>query len=185
LSISARRRFLEHARAWWDVHRHRMAPDVQSRINAAIASGLLTVMAAKLCVIEAGEADALIRYRRRGANHIEAMQVDKIVDCRGIGATPLKVINPALRSLLAHGLARLDPLGIGIDVTSDCAVINRLGIASERLFAVGPLTRATFWEIVAVPDIRNQCLALATRLSRVGLAISPRSASNGKPSAPM
>jgi uncharacterized NAD(P)/FAD-binding protein YdhS len=178
--ISARRRFLEHARAWWDVHRHRMAPEVESRINAAIASGLLTVMAAKLCVIESAEAGALIRYRRRGANHIETMQVDKIVDCRGIGATPLKVINPALCSLLEHGLARLDPLGIGIDVTSGCAVIDQLGIASERLFAVGPLTRAAFWEIVAIPDIRNQCLALATRLSQIGDAISLRSASHHK-----
>jgi len=68
LSISARHRFLEHARAWWDVHRHRMAPEVENRINAAIASGLLTIMAAKLCVIELGDAGALIRYRRRGAN---------------------------------------------------------------------------------------------------------------------
>lgn len=93
----------------------------------------------------------MIRYRQRGANHIEIMQFDKIVDCRGIGATPLKVVNRALCSLLEHGLARLDPLGIGIDVTSDFAVIDQLGIASERLFAVGPLTRATFWEIIAVP----------------------------------
>ena len=185
LSISARRRFLEHARAWWDVHRHRMAPEVERRINAAIASGVLTVMAGKLCAIESGEAGALIRYRRRGENHIETMQVDKIVDCRGIGATPLKLVNPALCSLIEHGLARLDPLGIGIDVTLDCAIIDQLGIASERLFAVGPLTRAAFWEIVAVPDIRNQCLALATRLSRVGEAISLRSASNGKPRSPM
>jgi uncharacterized NAD(P)/FAD-binding protein YdhS len=184
LSISARRRFLEHARASWDVHRHRMAPEVESRINAAIASGRLTVIAAKLCAIESGEAGALIRYRRRGANQIETMRFDKIVDCRGIGATPLKVVNPALCSLLEHGLARLDPLGIGLDVTSDCAIIDQLGIASERLFAVGPLTRATFWEIVAVPDIRNQCLALATRLSQVGDAISLRSGSNGKPSSP-
>jgi uncharacterized NAD(P)/FAD-binding protein YdhS len=176
LSISARRRFLEHARAWWDVHRHRMAPEVESRISTAIASGLLTVMAAKLYGIESGEAGALIRYRRRGVNHIETMQFDKIVDCRGIGATPLKVVNPALCSLLEHGLARLDPLGIGIDVTSDCAIIDQLGIASERLFAVGPLTRAAFWEIVAVPDIRNQCLALATQLSRVGDVSSLRSA---------
>ncbi|HXW30614.1 MAG TPA: hypothetical protein VEK55_14725 [Xanthobacteraceae bacterium] len=51
------------------------------------------------------------------------MQVDKIVDCRGIGATPLKFIYPALSSLLEHGLAQLDPLRIGIDVTSDCAII--------------------------------------------------------------
>lgn len=64
------------------------------------------------------------------------------------------------------GLARLDPLGIGIDVTSDWAVIDQLGTASERLFALGPLTRAAFWEIVAIPDIRDQCPALATRLSR-------------------
>jgi uncharacterized NAD(P)/FAD-binding protein YdhS len=113
------------------------------------------------------------------------MQFDRIVDCRGIGATPLKVVNPALCSLLEHDLARLDPLGIGIDVTSDCAIIDQLGIASERLFALGPLTRATFREIVAVPDVRNQCLALATRLSRLGDPISLRSASNGKPSSPM
>jgi uncharacterized NAD(P)/FAD-binding protein YdhS len=107
-------------------------------------------------------------------------RLDAIVDCRGIGAMPLKVINPALCSLAEHGLARLDPLGIGIDVTSDCAVIDQLGTASERLFAVGPLTRAAFWEIVAIPDIRNQCPALATRLSRVGDAISLRSASHHK-----
>lgn len=166
LSISARRSFLRHARAWWDVHRHRMAPEVESRINAASASGRLTVIAAKLGTIDSSDAGALVRYRRRGASTVETMQVDKIVDCRGIGATPLKIVNPALCSLLERGLARLDPLHIGIDVTSDCAIIDRSGAPSERLFAVGPLTRSAFWEIVAVPDIRNQCKALADRLAR-------------------
>jgi uncharacterized NAD(P)/FAD-binding protein YdhS len=33
------------------------------------------------------------------------------------------------------------------------------------LFAAGPLTRAAFWEIVAIPDIRNQCAELAARLA--------------------
>ncbi|MBA1993605.1 hypothetical protein HLX74_23725, partial [Escherichia coli] len=28
-----------------------------------------------------------------------------------------------------------------------------------------PLTRAAFWEIIAIPDIRNQCAALAARLA--------------------
>jgi uncharacterized NAD(P)/FAD-binding protein YdhS len=61
---------------------------------------------------------------------METMQVDKIVDCRGIGATPLKVVNPALCSLFERGLARLDALGIGIDLASDRAIIDQLGIAS-------------------------------------------------------
>jgi uncharacterized NAD(P)/FAD-binding protein YdhS len=164
LSISSRRRFLEHARAWWDVHRHRMAPEVEERINAAIASGHLTVLAAKLCAIESDGAAALVHYRRRGAQAAETMEADKVVDCRAIGATPVKVTNPAVSSLLERGLARLDPLHIGLDVTPDCALIDRFGATSERLFAVGPLTRAAFWEIVAVPDIRNQCTVLASRL---------------------
>jgi uncharacterized NAD(P)/FAD-binding protein YdhS len=36
--------------------------------------------------------------------------------------------------------------------------------------AVGPLTRAAFWEIIAIPDIRNQCAELAAKLARVNEA---------------
>jgi uncharacterized NAD(P)/FAD-binding protein YdhS len=69
-----------------------------------------------------------------------------------------------IQRLFDRGLARTDALHIGIDIAKDCAVIDRNGIASRRLFAVGPLTRAAFWEIVAIPDIRNQCAELAERL---------------------
>ena len=165
LSVRQRRSFLEHARSWWEVYRHRMAPEVENRIDGAIASGRLTLLAAKLMAIEPGVASAVVRYRRRGQSAIETIETDKIVDCRHIGRVPLKVTNPAVRSLFDAGLARLDPLSIGIDVTPECAVIDRFGVPSERLFAVGPLTRAGFWEIVAVPDIRVQCAALANHLA--------------------
>jgi uncharacterized NAD(P)/FAD-binding protein YdhS len=92
------------------------------------------------------------------------MEADRIVDCRQISGVPLRVTNPAVGSLLDAGLARLDPLGIGMDITPECAVVDRSGAPSERLFAIGPVTRAAFWEIVAAPDIRNQCAALANRL---------------------
>jgi uncharacterized NAD(P)/FAD-binding protein YdhS len=166
LPMPARRSFLEHARAWWEVHRHRMAPEVERRIDAALESGRLQVMAAKLCGIEQGTEDFLIRYRRRGATTVETMHVDKIVECRQIGPAPLKVVNPALRSLIEGGLARLDPLQLGIDVTPESAVISRSGATSERIFAVGPVTRPAFWEIIAIPDICEQCVALANRLCR-------------------
>jgi len=167
LAVSARRSFLEHARTWWDVCRHRMAPEVELRINAAIASGHLTVIAGKVCAIEPSTADALVHYRRRGRSTVERIHVDRIVDCRGIPAMPYKVTNKAVCSLIDAGLARLDALHIGIDVAPDCAILDQSGVPSTRLFAVGPLTRATFWEIVAVPDIRNQCARLANRLSRI------------------
>jgi uncharacterized NAD(P)/FAD-binding protein YdhS len=55
---------------------------------------------------------------------------------------------------------------MGIEVAPDCAIVDRRGLPSRRLFAVGPLTRAAFWEIIAIPDIRNQCVQLAERMVR-------------------
>jgi uncharacterized NAD(P)/FAD-binding protein YdhS len=167
LPPASKRRFLEHARAWWDVHRHRMAPEVEARITDALCAGRLTVMAAKLAGIEPNDAGARVRYRRRGQSEILSMQVGAVIDCTGIVKDPLASANPAVRSLFDRRLARVDPLHIGIETSASGAIINHDGIPSRRLFAVGPLTRAAFWEIIAIPDIRNQCAELAAKLADV------------------
>jgi uncharacterized NAD(P)/FAD-binding protein YdhS len=167
LPPASKRRFLEHARAWWDVHRHRMAPEVEARITHALYDGRLRVMAAKVAAIEPNEAGARVRYRRRGQSDIRSMQVGAIVDCTGIVKDLIASANPAVRSLLDRGLARVDPLHIGIEIDPNCAIVGRDGVPSRRLFAVGPLTRSAFWEIIAIPDIRNQCAELAAKLARV------------------
>jgi uncharacterized NAD(P)/FAD-binding protein YdhS len=164
LPLPSKRRFLEHARAWWDVHRHRMAPQVERRIAEAISTGRLTVIAAKLAGIEEKAVGAWVRYRRRGQSRIESVNVARIVDCTGVIKNPMQTTNRLLLSLFDQGLARVDPLGIGIEVSPHCAIVDRHGRPSRRLFAVGPLTRAAFWEIIAVPDIRNQSAELAARL---------------------
>jgi len=130
LPPASKRRFLEHARAWWDVHRHRMAPEVDRRIGSAMAAGALTIIAGKICAVEPNGQGALVRYRRRGESTEQIMQVAKIVECTGIVKNPLHTSNPALRSLLDQGLARIDPLRIGIDVTAGCALVNRFPLHS-------------------------------------------------------
>jgi uncharacterized NAD(P)/FAD-binding protein YdhS len=164
LSLASKRRFLEHVRPWWDIHRHRMAPEVERRIADAVASGKLTLLAAKMVNIEANPGGALVRYRRRGRSEIVSLQVDRIVDCTGIVKDPRTTSNPLMRNLFDQALARVDPLQIGIEIGPDCAVVAGRGEPSRRLFAIGPLTRAAFWEIIAIPDIRNQCAELAAHL---------------------
>jgi uncharacterized NAD(P)/FAD-binding protein YdhS len=90
--------------------------------------------------------------------------VGTIVDCTGIIKDPRATTNPLLRNLFDQGLVRVDPLHIGIEIGPDCAIVNEDGEHSRRLFAIGPLTRAAFWEIIAIPDIRNQCAELAAHL---------------------
>jgi uncharacterized NAD(P)/FAD-binding protein YdhS len=141
-----------------------MAPEVETRITQAIAAGRLALIAAKVIRIEPNAGGALVCYRRRGQNEITSMQVGKIVDCTGIVKDPRATTNPVVGSLFDKGLARADPMHIGIDIDTDCAIISRDGLPSRRLFAVGPLTRAAFWEIIAIPDIRSQCAALAALL---------------------
>ena len=58
-----------------------------------------------------------------------------------------------------------DPLRLGLAVTGTCALINRSGAISRRVFAVGPVTKGMFWEMTAVPDIRRQCELLAQHLA--------------------
>ena len=54
---------------------------------------------------------------------------------------------------------------IGLDVAADNAVVRLSGQPSQRIFAVGPLARGAFWEIIAIPDIRQQCAELADNLA--------------------
>jgi uncharacterized NAD(P)/FAD-binding protein YdhS len=163
-SDTARRTFFRHVKAWWDIHRHRMAPQVFARLSAAIAAGQLRVVAGRVLAIEPAAGGATARLQHRGTQFVEAVEVARVFDCAGVIADPARSSNPAIRSLLNSGSARPDPLNIGLDVLPDGSLIGRHGVASDRLFAVGPLTRGALMEIEAVPDIRVQCQKLAGAL---------------------
>ena len=57
--VSAKRRFLEHTKAWWDIHRHRMAPEIYARLSEAIGSGRLRLLAGR--VLDVRKAKGRIR----------------------------------------------------------------------------------------------------------------------------
>ena len=160
-----RRRFLRHLRPWWDVHRHRIAPQVAATIAAMRASGRLEVLAGKLVEVAAERAGTRVTWRPRGEQAVRKLAVRRIVNCTGPQGDLLATGEPLLRHLLARGLIRPDPLRIGIDVDELSRTIGRDGSAQPWLLALGPITRGAFWEIVAVPDIRQQTWAVARRLS--------------------
>jgi uncharacterized NAD(P)/FAD-binding protein YdhS len=165
----ARQRFLEHARPWWDVHRHRMAPQVETKIEALRRSGQLQVLAGRIIEVNPNVNGATVSVRPRGAGAPFQLEVSRIVSCRGLTNDPRQSSNPLVAQLLDDGYARVDPLGIGLDVDSDCALIDVGGRSSDRIFAIGPMSQAAFWESTAVPDIRLQAASLASRLTRGAL----------------
>lgn len=161
----ARRRFLRHLRPWWDIHRHRLAPIVAERIAGLMDSGRLVLMAASTLDAEASDAALAVRYKPRGEPDERTISVRRAINCTGPQGNLAATTDPLLRQLTAAGAIRPDPLAIGIDVDAQSRTIAADGVANERLYAIGPMTRGASWEIVAVPDIRQQVWALARRMS--------------------
>jgi hypothetical protein len=49
MSEEQKRRFLRHARVYWDAHRPRMAPEVERNMVGLRSSGRLTIIAGRVC----------------------------------------------------------------------------------------------------------------------------------------
>lgn len=164
LPVTQRESFLRHLRPWWDTHRHRMAPAVADRIDAARASGQLEIAAGRLLSVQENETDMTIRYRERHTGSFRKLKIATIIDCRGGNPRFSTTRNPALLGLMEHGLAKPDALDLGLDVTKDFQLINARGEPSGSFFAIGPVTKGVFWESTAVPDIRVQAAKLVEAL---------------------
>jgi uncharacterized NAD(P)/FAD-binding protein YdhS len=162
---ATRARFLRHLRPWWDIHRHRLAPGVAEAIAAMLASGRLTLLAAGTRHAEPAGGALRVTYEPRGQRTEEAMTVRRAINCTGPQGNLAAATEPLLRGMTEAGLIRPDALAIGIDVDAQSRTIGAIGTPNERLYAIGPMTRGASWEIVAVPDIRQQVWALARRLS--------------------
>jgi uncharacterized NAD(P)/FAD-binding protein YdhS len=147
-------RFLRHARPWWDVHRHRIAPEVARKIHDAVADGRLEVMAGRVVSASVSDEAIVVAIRKRRANAPHSLRFAYAFNCTGPLHSIERTKDPLLRGLLDARLVRSDRLGIGLEVDDRSR-------AGDQIWALGPLTKGRYWEIIAVPDIREQAAAVA------------------------
>jgi uncharacterized NAD(P)/FAD-binding protein YdhS len=167
LPPAERTRFLRHLRPWWDVHRHRMPPEIADRIDRLMRLGRLTVTAGRITAYERKPAGFDVHYRSPRHDAQQLPDVSRIINCSGPACDFDRIKNPLIERMLRRGQARPDPLRLGLDVTLQGALRTREGTISRRLFAIGPLTKGLFWEMTAVPDIRRQCELLAAHVAQL------------------
>lgn len=163
-SDHTKRQALRHLRPWWNVHRHRLPPELHQRLSAAVESGQVELVAAEFVGIERQGDGVRATIRPRGSQQRQTVDVARVYDCGGVSVDVKSSSNPVIRDLIAMGAGRPDPLRIGLDVDENCRIVDAEGRTSRRLLAIGPLTRGRFFEIEAVPDIRRQCQDIAGRL---------------------
>lgn len=157
-----RARLMRHLRPWWDVHRHRIAPEMGRMLDRLSAEDRLILKAGRLERIEADGARVRAHWRPWRQAAAAPLTTDWIIDCTGPGHDA--AAHPLTGPLITEGRARLDPLGLGLDLDAAGRVLNAEGRADARLWVLGPPARAAFWETVAVPDIRKRIEAMAATI---------------------
>jgi uncharacterized NAD(P)/FAD-binding protein YdhS len=160
--------FLADFQRFWDVHRFRMAPEVADRYEALVAAGRLRTGAASIVSLEPHGRGARVFLRTPGAHDLDAVEVDRILDCSGAGYDLRRQAPPVLAGLLASGRARPDELGLGLDVDDGGALLDAEGLPSDRLFTVGALRKGVEWEAIGITEIRDHAGLIARKIVRTG-----------------
>ncbi len=146
----------------WNVHRHRMAPEVAGRIDAELGAGRLAVIATRRIAPQVVDERLEIEFETADGQ-TERLRAAAVIDCTGPQLDCARSDQPLLRELVTSGICRRHHTGLGLAADHDLEV-------AEALYALGSLLTGQLWETVAVPELREQAAAVAAAV------IAPRPA---------
>ena len=161
LGTEQQRLALERHVAAWGVLRHRVAPTIGARIARERAEGGLEVRAVSaIDPVPDGERLHVVLTARDGT--VERLTPAAVIDCAGFQLDWTRSERPLLRALVADGVVRPHPTGLGV-AADDLRV-------APGLHALGSLLTGQLWESVAVPELREQADRIAARLALIRAA---------------
>ena len=163
LSEDDQRRFVRHAVRQWDVHRHRVAPDIHSVVLALRDGGQLKVHRGRVRSVE--PVGTRVRVEAAlGDGRTLRLEADCIINATGVDTLAASLGSPLIQGLLGSGIAKAGPHGMGIDTADDGEVIAADGSLQPGVFALGSLRIGSLWESLAIPELRRQAESVARKL---------------------
>lgn len=149
--------FLTRDLRWWNVHRHRLAPEVAEEIRDEIAKGRLKVLATELVSMDDSEFGTSAQL----ANG-DSVKVDAVLNCLGY-RTPGD--ESLLGALFKSGVAARGPLNLGLKTNfPEFQIISMDGTVQQNFYALGPVLFGERFETTAIPEIRAQAAAISSSI---------------------
>ncbi|AGS20486.1 FAD-NAD(P)-binding domain-containing protein [Rhizobium etli] len=165
LPVAERRRLVRHLRPFWDVHRFRIAPQVEAVLDVAISAGRLEILAGSVADARIeGERIACTLQPRHRRQPLER-SYDAVVVTTGPAHGGILETQPWLAALAASGHLSLDPTGLGLACTERSEAIGPSGTADPSLLISGPLARGTFGELMGLPQVTEHAFFVATEIA--------------------
>ena len=157
LPESEKNEFLQSHWRWWNVRRHRAAPEISIELRNQLESGRLEVIAGEINDIKAKTSGFRIKL-----SDSRTFDVDQVLNCTG---QDLDVVTPLISRLLDEGVVSRGPLGLGLAADFDSYRLRRGdGTLNSNLFAIGKILLGERLETTAMPEIRIQAAEIARQL---------------------
>lgn len=174
LPLGEKRRFLRHVRPYWDVHRHRIAPEIHRILAGMATDGVFQIHKGQLLRCDEVGDHLDVTFRQRYSTETKTIRVRRVINCTGPECDYRKFQQSLIVNLLKGGFIRPDPLALGLDVAPNGALVDAEGEISTSLFALGPPQKGIWWETTAVPEIRQQAKTLSQVLlhSMTGMLVN-------------
>ncbi len=165
LPVEERRRLVRHLRPFWDVHRFRVAPQVEAVGERTLASGRLEVLAASVAAVDVtdGVIDCTLRLSR-SERRIDK-QFDAVVVTTGPGHRGILQSQGWIDELSNAGFLALDPARLGLACDMQSRALATDGTAVPSLFISGPLARGTFGELMGLPEVVEHAVLVAEQVA--------------------
>jgi uncharacterized NAD(P)/FAD-binding protein YdhS/mannose-6-phosphate isomerase-like protein (cupin superfamily) len=160
LPDAERARFLRHVRPFWEVARHRMAPQVAARVAELTEAGIFRIQAARLLSAEGSQDGVILQLQPRGSDQTSQARFDWVINCTGPGSVASHLLPPATAELVRDGWLERDALELGVRTAPDGRAIVK-GRTVDDLYIIGSLRKPDLWETTAVPELRGQAAAVA------------------------
>lgn len=137
LSVADRNRFLRYLKTYWEVHRHRMAPQIRRRMEELLAEGRVRVIPGRIRQIEVKGRSVELTVAQRGVGEWR-LEVDRAINCTGIHEDYRQRPRRFIRALIQSGLAAPNDLGIGFRTDEFGELIDAQDRRSEIWLTLGP-----------------------------------------------
>lgn len=163
-----RRRFVRHLQVHWDIHRHRLPPQLAERLDNLRRSGKLQIRSGRIQDVIAVDRRLRILWRPRGAGTTDELTVDLLVNATGPNYNIERSEDPLIAALHAAGLISADALNLGIRTARFGACVDAAGRVSRGLYYLGPLLRAEYLDATAAAELCIHAERLAAHLTTSG-----------------
>ena len=159
LADSEKSDFLEIYLSWWKYHRHRIAPEIYTRVIDALNAKRLQVIKGRIQDFDLLE-DSIKLTLTRG----EILYVDAVLNCTG---NKMTITNRLLKDLILIGLLAPGPLDAGVACDFETLRLKSgTGKVHDSLYGIGPILLGELFETTAIPEIRSQAANIADQLAK-------------------